>query len=59
MTNHHSLGDRVVCKIKDDKVVNIYDDSYCQNKAFDIVAIHKEGYLVYVPPSIFVKTQCL
>lgn len=50
---HCSPGDKVVCKIKDNKIVNIYEETGCEKKVFEIISIHNNGYMVYIPNHYF------
>jgi hypothetical protein len=55
MGSRLSPGDQVICKIKDDKIVNIYESNDTQKKIFDIVSKYNEGYLIYIPLSLFLQ----
>ena len=59
MVNHCSPGDRVVCKVKDGKIVNIYDDSVLDTQIFDIIVKYNEEYLVYIPLNLYIKNSFL
>lgn len=48
-------GDRVICHIKDGKIVSNYEDKWEDKDIFDIISLYEEGYIIYVPGSIFLK----
>ncbi len=47
-------GDRVDCRVKEAKIVSPYKD-YDEIRTFEIVAIDKYGYYIYVPPYVTLK----
>ncbi len=47
-------GDRVDCRIKEATIVSPYKD-YDEIKTFEIVAIDKYGYYIYVPTYYYLK----
>jgi hypothetical protein len=51
----HSIGDRVVCQIRDHSIVSMYDTEYDQKSVFEIIAFCEEGYLVYVPHDMLLR----
>jgi hypothetical protein len=44
-----SPGDRVVCHIKNNLIVNTYDNEWDDKHIFDIVSKYEGGYMIYVP----------
>lgn len=46
-------GDRVNCKIKDNKIVNAYDD-FDNIKTFEVIAVSENGYILFVPQYVFI-----
>ena len=48
-------GDRVVCKVKEDTIVSVYEEFGCTKKIFDIIANYNLGYLIFIPTSSFIK----
>src|SRR5271165_7774 len=58
-TTHCSPGDRVVCKIQNDKVVNIYNEASSETRVFDIITKHNEGYFVYINSGSCIKDTIL
>lgn len=48
-------GDRIVCRLKENAIVNPYNSDYDELKSFDIIASDNLGYLLYVPPYTFIK----
>ena len=43
------VGDSVDCRIKHNKIVNPYDDDYDCLRTFEIIALDKWGYFLYIP----------
>lgn len=48
-------GDRVVCKLHGNTLVNTYNSNYDNLKTFDIIAADNMGYYLYVPPYTYIK----
>jgi len=48
-------GDSVVCRIKNNAIVNIYEDAWQEELIFDVVCTYAEGYLIYVPAVMCLK----
>ena len=42
-------GDKVVCPLKDGKIVSVYEMSFDTKEIFEIICMYDEGYLIYVP----------
>jgi hypothetical protein len=57
MSSRLSSGDRIVCKIKDGKILNVYEDDIGERNIFDIVVKYNDGFLVYVSQNIFLKNS--
>ena len=56
--NEAGPGDRVVCKIADNMIVSYYNES-TETKIFDVICKYEEGYLLYIPSSLFLKDTFL
>lgn len=50
-----SPGDSIVCHIRHNALVNIYEEKWDKSHIFDIVSIHGEGYMIYVPYDIILN----
>jgi len=48
-------GDRVVCKIKNSSIISTYASDFDFKKTFEIVALDKVGYHVYIPHYIMLN----
>jgi hypothetical protein len=44
-----SPGDRVICRIKDGKISNVYEATWDDTQVFDIISIVNDNYIIYVP----------
>lgn len=44
-----SPGDKVICPIKDGKIVSVYEMNYDSKEIFEVICIYQEGYLIYIP----------
>lgn len=47
-------GDRVVIKLKEDKLTNPYDDEFHSTKILEVIATGNNGYYLFVPHYMFV-----
>lgn len=52
---HCAPGDRVVCRIKDNTIVNVYEENWETESIFDVVSLYEEGYIVYLPEPNILK----
>ena len=52
----YSPGDQVICRVKDNDIVNIYETAYEAEYIFDIVSEYDQGWLVYVPLGMVLKS---
>jgi hypothetical protein len=52
-----SLGDQVVCHIRDNAFVSVYEEKYDSLEIFEIISIFDEGYMVYVPQSRYLDFE--
>jgi hypothetical protein len=50
-----NAGDKIVCHIKNNKIVNIYEEVWDINKVFEIIAVYDNGYCIYVPISFYLE----
>lgn len=48
-------GDAVVCRIREDEIINSYANYYEYEYIFNIISNYEDGYIIYVPSSIFLK----
>jgi hypothetical protein len=51
----YSPGDKIFCYVKDNKIVNIYEDKWHEKRIFDIISSYDEGYIVHVPASFYLE----
>lgn len=58
MGSRLAIGDRVVCKVKDNKVVSIYEEDATDTQVFDIISlVGADRYVVYVPYNVNLKNS--
>lgn len=50
-----SPGDQVVCRIKDNTIVSVYEDKWQDECVFDVISFYGEGYMIYIPQSMSLK----
>jgi hypothetical protein len=50
-----SPGDKVLCHIKSNKIVTVYEEVFDDTQVFEIIANYSEGYLIYIPLDFFMK----
>lgn len=50
-----SPGDSIVCKIKGDCIVNVYEDAD-YTSIFDVISKYNKGYIIYIPTDMYVKS---
>jgi hypothetical protein len=55
----HSIGDRVVCQIRNNHIVSRYDTEYDERLVFDIISFYEEGYFIYVPKDLHIADAIL
>lgn len=48
-------GDRVLCRIKDGKISNVYETVWDDTQAFDIISVVNDNYVIYVPQDMALK----
>jgi hypothetical protein len=48
-------GDTILCRLKEDAVVNPYNSDFDSVKSFDIIAVDSLGYYLFIPPYTFIK----
>jgi hypothetical protein len=50
-----SPGDRVICRIKDGKISNVYEATWDDVQVFDIISVVNDNYIIYVPQDMALK----
>jgi formylmethanofuran dehydrogenase subunit E len=45
-------GDKILCYLKDGKIVSVYETGSIAKEIFEIICLYEEGYLIYVPDDI-------
>jgi len=50
-----SPGDSVICRVKNNTIVSVYEDKWQEDFVFDIVSLHDEGYMIYIPIDMSIK----
>lgn len=48
-------GDQILCRLKNDTIVNPYDSDFDSVKSFNIIGVDDCGYYLFIPPYTFVK----
>ena len=49
------VGDRVLCRIKENTIINPYNSDYDELRTFDIITTDSLGYYLFVPPYTVLK----
>jgi hypothetical protein len=58
MGSRLAVGDRVVCKVKDNQVVSINGEGATDTQVFDIISlVGSDRYVVYVPYNVSLKNS--
>jgi len=57
MSLSFSVGDSVLCKVKDDDIVYSVNQNFDKIEKFDIIAVHSDTYILYVPTTICLKSS--
>lgn len=51
-----SIGDQIVCHIYELNIVSIYSTNWDYKHIFEIISAYDEGYMIYIPNSLFIKS---
>jgi hypothetical protein len=55
MASELAIGDQVVCHLKDNSIISIYEGAFDLEFIFDIIAAYDDSYIIYIPYDMFVK----
>lgn len=50
-------GDQVICLLKGNEIVSVYEEEWDKKLIFDIIAIYDVGYLIYIPQDMVIKNS--
>lgn len=57
MTSTLVPGDQVICLLRGNEIVSVYDEEWDTKNIFDVVATYDVGYLIYIPQDMVIKNS--
>jgi hypothetical protein len=57
MHNDLRAGDQIVCGVRDDEIQSGSEGKGIKKIIFEILTKHDEGYIIYIPSSLFLKNS--
>lgn len=49
-----TLGDSVVCRLRDNAIISVYENEADEEIIFDIIAVYDDSYIIYIPSDRYI-----